>query len=94
MLLLEAGRLRVPGLKSRKPAPLDARKWLERALTAVPMEEAPLTHAVVLESRELAVEHWDPADRFIAATAKVNELVLVTADERLLAGKGYRTLAG
>ena len=94
MLLLEAGRLRLPGWKSKRPAPLDARKWVEQALSVVPMEQAPLTHAIVMESRELRLEHRDPADRFIAATAGVNELVLVTADERLLAGKGYRTLAG
>ena len=35
----------------------------------------------------------DPADRFLAATADVYELTLVTADERLLRGKGYRTLS-
>ena len=35
----------------------------------------------------------DPADRFLAATADVYDLTLVTADERLLRGKGFRTLA-
>jgi len=39
------------------------------------------------------VAHEDPADRFLAATAEVYELTLVTADERLLRGKGFRTLA-
>jgi len=33
------------------------------------------------------------SDRFLAATAEVYELTLVTADERLLRGKGFRTLA-
>jgi len=30
----------------------------------------------------------------VTATADVYELTLVTADERLLRGKGYKTLAG
>jgi len=38
------------------------------------------------------VQHDDPADRFIAATASVYQLTLVTADERLLRGKGYETI--
>jgi PIN domain nuclease of toxin-antitoxin system len=32
----------------------------------------------------LGVPHADPADRFLAATAKVLDLTLVTADENLL----------
>ena len=84
LLLIEAKRLRVKG---------DGRKWVDRVLAEVPMTEAPLTHAIALESRNLGLAHADPADRFLAATARVHELVLVTADERLLAGKGYRTLA-
>lgn len=35
-------------------------------------------------SRQLALTHQDPADRFIAATARVLGLTLVTADECLL----------
>ena len=57
------------------------------------MHEAPLNHEVALNSRNIKVAHEDPADRFLAATAAVYDLVLATADERLLAGKGFRTLA-
>ena len=39
---------------------------------------------VALASRTVDVEHQDPADRFIVATAKVHGLTLVTADARLL----------
>ncbi|MCH7490203.1 MAG: PIN domain-containing protein, partial [Gemmatimonadetes bacterium] len=35
-------------------------------------------------SRKIGLAHLDPADRFLAATAKVYDLTLVTADERLL----------
>jgi len=37
--------------------------------------------------------HRDPADRFLAATARVFDLTLVTADDNLIRGKGYRVLA-
>jgi PIN domain nuclease of toxin-antitoxin system len=37
--------------------------------------------------------HQDPADRFLAATAFVYDLMLVTADERLLNSPSIYTLA-
>ena len=37
--------------------------------------------------------HQDPADRFLAATARVYDLTLVTADERLLGSRRIATLA-
>jgi len=61
----------------------DPQDWLDRALATAPMFEAPLTHDIARESRRLSLPHEDPADRFLAATAKVLELTLVTADERL-----------
>ena len=57
------------------------------------MHEAPVNREVAMRSRSVAVPHQDPADRFLAATAQVYDLTLVTDDENLLRGKGYRTLA-
>lgn len=51
--------------------------------------DAPLTREIALRSREVGLAHNDPADRFLAATAAVYDLVLMTAD-RLLQGSGYR----
>jgi PIN domain nuclease of toxin-antitoxin system len=56
--------------------------WVERA--ADQMREAPLTQEIVRTSFALVLPHADPADRFLAATAKVLNLTLVTADRRLL----------
>jgi PIN domain nuclease of toxin-antitoxin system len=56
------------------------------------MRDAPLGREVALRSRSIVVAHEDPADRFLAATADVYDLTLVTADERLLRGQGFRTL--
>lgn len=86
LLLVERGRLQPQG-------GLAAVDWVEAALSRVPMHEAALTRDVALRTRAVRVEHEDPADRFLAATAEVYELTLVTADERLLRGKGFRTLA-
>ena len=71
----------------------DPGDWIAAALAEAPMQEAPLNHEVALASRTIKVGHEDPADRFLAATAAVYDLALATADERLLAGKGFRTLA-
>lgn len=62
----------------------DPRRWLDRALAAAPVAEVPLTFEVAMASRSIALDHKDPADRFIAASALVFGLTLVTADTRLL----------
>jgi PIN domain nuclease of toxin-antitoxin system len=67
-------------------------EWVEAALARVPMDEAAVNRAVALRSRTIGLTHNDPADRFLAATADVYDLVLATSDRRLLAGRGYRTM--
>ena len=62
----------------------DARNWLNKAMSLTLVVEVPVTFDVAMASRSIALEHQDPADRFIAASAKVFALTLVTADERLL----------
>jgi len=54
-------------------------------------QQAPLTHAIVLAADALDL-HFDPADRFLAATAQVLDLTLVTADQRLLGLGTIRTM--
>lgn len=68
-------------------------EWIERMVRAIPRREAPLTHDIAVASRQLTLPHQDPADRFLAATALVLGLTLVTADERLLASTDYAVLA-
>jgi PIN domain nuclease of toxin-antitoxin system len=71
----------------------DALAWLANALLRVPLKEATLTHEVALATAEVALRHQDPADRFLAAIAKVYGLTLVTSDRNLFAGKGFAVLA-
>jgi PIN domain nuclease of toxin-antitoxin system len=75
------GRIRLQG---------DLTQWLTRATAGT--REAPLTHEIALLARQLEM-HQDPADRFLVATAQVFDLVLVTADERLLGLGDIQTLA-
>ena len=83
VLLLNArGRIRLHGELS---------DWLTRATAH--MREAPLTHEIVLAAQQLPLPNPDPADRFLAATAQVLGLILVTADERLLGLGEIGTLA-
>jgi PIN domain nuclease of toxin-antitoxin system len=73
-LLHDKGRMRL------KP---DAVTWINNNLNRLKIREAPLTFEVALAISSLNLPHNDPADGFIAATAKVFGLTLVTADEHL-----------
>lgn len=84
ILLAERGRVRV----DTTPA-----EWVERMVSALPRREAPLTHDIAVASRQLTLSHEDPADRFLAATAQVMGLTLVTADARLMASTEYAVMA-
>jgi PIN domain nuclease of toxin-antitoxin system len=69
----------------------DIPAWVARATRH--LLEAPLTHEIVLAAQQVPLLHADPADRLLAATAKVLGLTLVTADERLLGLGEIATLA-
>ena len=71
----------------------DPRRWLKEALHHTPFHEAPLVHEVALRSREVALPHDDPADRFLVATALVYDLTLITADADILASRACPVLA-
>jgi len=86
LLLAERGRVQIT-------SGLAASEWVEAALSRAPMHDAPISREIAIRSRSLWLPHEDPADRFLAATAAVYELTLVTADDRLLGGRGFQTLA-
>ena len=79
--------------KKRVSLKEDPHKWLKRVLEKIPFQEAALTHEVAMLSRGIRLPHQDPADRFLAATAKVYGLTLVTSDKHLLKAKACKTLA-
>jgi PIN domain nuclease of toxin-antitoxin system len=75
-MLIERGRFEVDG---------DFRMWVEESRRSLPLRAAALTDEVALACFETELPHRDPGDRFLAATAVVYDLTLITADRRLLA---------
>jgi PIN domain nuclease of toxin-antitoxin system len=82
LLLHARGRIRLHG---------NVRDWVTKA--TMHLREAPLTGEIVVAAQELPLQQQDPADRFLAATADVLGLTLVTADHRLLGLGKIATLA-
>jgi len=70
----------------------DFGRWVEESSRDLDLREAVLTLEVAHEVRFTILGHRDPADRFLVATAKVYDLTLVTADERLLRVPGIQVL--
>ena len=66
--------------------------WVEGSIRDLQLNEAFLTLEVAQELRFTMLGHRNPADRFLVATAKVYDLMLVTADERLLKVPGVQVL--
>jgi PIN domain nuclease of toxin-antitoxin system len=82
LILQEKGRIHLAG---------DLKNWLTDS--TAPFREAPFTHEIVVASRRLPLPQRDPADRFLAATAFILDLTLVTADANLLGLGEIATLA-
>lgn len=85
LVLIRKGRLRV--------GERDGPAWVAEAIARSPVREAPITFDVAVVSEQLVLDHWDPADRFIAATARVLDATLITADERLIGCSDIAVLA-
>ena len=84
IILAEKGRIRL----DRDPV-----SWMENVLETLPFRQAALNHAVAMHSRTIPLPHQDPADRFIAASAAVYDLTLITSDKHLIeSAKSYSVL--
>jgi PIN domain nuclease of toxin-antitoxin system len=79
--------------KKRLTLEPDAVSWVAAAHAQAPFREATLTHEVMLATQQVSLPRRDPADRFLAASAKAYDLTLVTADVHLIAGSGYSVIA-
>jgi PIN domain nuclease of toxin-antitoxin system len=84
LLLTEKGRIIL------RPTP---EQWIRDSLQQLQTNEAPLSNEIAVLSRQLKLEHQDPADRFIAATAIHLNLILATVDERLTKAFWLKTLS-
>ncbi len=84
VILVREGRFRV------QP---DIETWVAKSISELRLIEAPFTVDVPLAMSSLSFSHADPADQFLVASAKVFDLTLVTADEKLIRTPGIKVLA-
>jgi PIN domain nuclease of toxin-antitoxin system len=64
----------------------DLNQWVRQSLELLLCSTIELDHAIALASYALPGDfHRDPADRILVATARLHGLILLTADERILA---------
>jgi PIN domain nuclease of toxin-antitoxin system len=62
--------------------PLPAQEWFDAVADHHGLSILPLELNACIRAAELPPIHDDPCDRFIIAAAKLNELAVVTRDER------------
>jgi PIN domain nuclease of toxin-antitoxin system len=84
LLLAEKGHIQLQGA---------IEKSIRDIFRKIPSVEAPINLEVAVQSRLVDLPHQDPADRFLAATAIVYDLTLVTADARILGAEGIPVLS-
>jgi PIN domain nuclease of toxin-antitoxin system len=77
----EIVQLAVRGRVSMQMAP---GQWIERFIAASGCSALPLTVESAVAAALLPPIHRDPADRFLIATAMLNDLVLITRDTKIL----------
>ena len=78
--------------KGRVSLGVDSAKSVRDIFRELPFKEAPINLEVAVQSRFVNLPHQDPADRFLAATAAVYDLTLVTADTRIIDAKSITVL--
>jgi len=69
-------------LSAKLHLPVPPREWLKGILEHHQINVIGLDLEICLKATELPPIHKDPCDRFILATAAVNKLTVVTADQR------------
>jgi PIN domain nuclease of toxin-antitoxin system len=74
IILVEKGRISIS-------KPVD--EWIKDAVYDPNIKELPIDREIAIKSREIYLPHQDPADRFIAATAFIHEMTLITSDRQL-----------
>ena len=78
----EIGRLEA---KTRISFNVPCMEWIHEALSIPGLQLAPLTPEIAIESTRLPDDfHGDPADRIIVATARMNNVSLITKDKKIL----------
>ena len=69
--------------KKRLSLRQDLHVWVAESAKDLNLKEVPFTWEVANELRFATLRHGDPADRFLVATARMYDMTLVTADDKL-----------
>ena len=72
----------VKAARGKLRLPLPPEEWFDKIIEHHGLAVLPLDLAVCIGAAMLPSIHDDPCDRFIIATAKLNDLAVVTADQR------------
>ena len=70
--------------KGRLDLPCDPERWYFEVLEQHNLNEVLLSGKIAIASTKLPMVHTDPCDRFIIATAQLENLPIVTADRKFL----------
>lgn len=79
--------LEMARLTQRKQIELDRglEEWIDQSIAVLGAHEIEISRSIAIEAYRLPGEfHNDPADRILAATARIYGMTLVSADRRLL----------
>jgi len=68
--------------KGELEMPISPTRFADMLVKQYDMKEVPLNNAIMLRASALPEIHRDPADRFIIATALLNDCIVVTGDRR------------
>ena len=71
---------------------MDARQFLDDMLAARQVRVLPITAEIAVLSQSDLFSHGDPADRLIAATARLHRAPLITSDAKLRKLKEVTTI--
>ena len=65
------------------------KEWVEGALGAIQARTVQVSHEIAMDAYTLPGPfHKDPADRLLVAAARCHQLIMLTADERILKYRG------
>lgn len=68
------------------------RDWITDSLRLFPLNEAHFNTEIAIVAGKMKFKHSDPADHFIASTARVYDLTLLTIDKRLIELDGLNSI--
>ncbi len=71
---------------------IDARQFLDDLIAARQVRVLPITAEIAVLSQSAMFSHGDPADRLIAATARLHQAPLITSDAKLRKLKDVTTI--